>query len=161
MALLSAQPYQYAGRSVDILMFDDFRERGDTLVTQALVLPGQRGAVIAGIEKLAQRFVIELLTEQGSVLGDPTRGCPFMTDANRNRWNSQQDVNSSFNLSLVLIQSRMVQDQLPTDPPDERLRSATLTEIIFTRDRVAITIEIQSVAGTDRVVLLPLRTTLR
>ena len=58
MIQLSGTLAQYEGRTVDFLAFEDMKASGDTQLTQALVLPGQAGALITGIEKLVQRFLL-------------------------------------------------------------------------------------------------------
>ena len=58
MTQLSASVKDYVGRTVDYLAFDDARARDNTLLTQTLVKAGQSGALITGIEKLVQRFLV-------------------------------------------------------------------------------------------------------
>jgi hypothetical protein len=67
MTQLSGTVQQYVGRTSDLLAFDDAAIQGNALLTQTLVKPGQGGALIAGIEKLVQRFILELFTEKGSI----------------------------------------------------------------------------------------------
>ena len=52
----------YKDRTIDVLAYKDWEIGANKQVIQALVLPGNSGDAIAGIEKLAQRFLIELFT---------------------------------------------------------------------------------------------------
>lgn len=155
--LLSATADQYIGRSVDLLLYDGMQVTGDTLLIPSLVQPGYSGAEIAGIQKLAQRFLVELFTELGTLTYLPTRGCAFMLDAHQGRWRTEADVELSFYSSLVNIRRNLVQEESTSDPDDERFANATLTSVTVNADRVVIQLYITSLAGTSREVLFPLR----
>ncbi len=70
----------YIGRKVDVLAFQGPVPVGEVLLTQSLALEGTGGMVTTGINFLAQRFLIELLTERGSIPHWPIRGTTFMTE---------------------------------------------------------------------------------
>jgi hypothetical protein len=55
----------------------------DQLLAQELVRPGDGGALIAGIEKLAQRALLILLTKVRQPEVRPGRGHPFMISTPR------------------------------------------------------------------------------
>jgi hypothetical protein len=93
---------QYIGRTVDHIAFDGMGPPGqDRLLIQAMVLPGESGALITGIQKLAQRFLIELLTGVGSLRYLPRRGTTFMTEARSGFWRNVSDVEQSFYGALL------------------------------------------------------------
>ena len=159
MNRLTANPRDYIGRRADLLAFDDFRTKGDTLLTQALVSPDSTGAVIAGIEKLAQRFLLELLTEYGTTAGIPDRGCQFMRDARQGRWRTPADVRRSFSSSMLQVRRSLVRDWVPSDPRDELFSEAEMLDVVVSGDFVSVRIALTSLAGETRVILYPMRTT--
>jgi hypothetical protein len=156
---LTATAASYIGRQVDLLLYDGMQSQGDALLSPALVQPGDSagGAEIAGIQKLAQRFLLELFTEAGSMLYLPARGCPFMSQARHGGWRTAADVTLSFYSSLLYIARNLTGEELPTDPPDECYGSATLTSVTVNTDMVTLRLTLYSQAGTSRVVLFPLR----
>ena len=159
MTQLSAGVRDYAGRTVDLLAFDDARPSGDTLLTQLMVKEGQSGALITGIEKLVQRFLLELLTELGSLDYLQGRGTLFMTALRAGVVRTSQDLFSNFSSAEVDIRNNLRQEEELTDPDDERYgTSALLTASLF-GDTATLTIRIDSVAGESRTVIYPLRIT--
>ena len=156
--MLSANPIDYAGRTnEDLLLFDNASIVGDARLTPALALPGQSGALIAGIELLVQRFLLELLTDVGSIKYLPTRGCTFLMDARRGMWRTPADIESSFSAALLDVRNNLQADEEDTDPLDERFKNAVLTKTALSGDYAAITIELTSMAETSRTIVYPLR----
>jgi hypothetical protein len=130
------------------------------LLTAALMLPGNDGMIIAGIDKLVQRFLLELLTESGSILFAPTRGCQFMAYLRMGHIRTSFDAHQLFNSALVDITRNLLSDQLLSDPTDEQFAGATLTSISLSADILTFGVSVLSQAGTGRTVVLPLSTTL-
>ena len=156
---LAADYLDYVNRTVDLLMLDDARADGDTRLTQTLVQTDQSGALITGIEMLVQRFLLELLTEQGSLQYLPTRGCSFMLDARHGMWRTPGDVFASFSAAMLDVKNNLIGDESDSDPDDERFASATLDSVAINQDRVTMSISLSSVAGVSRQVVYPLRIT--
>ena len=158
MTQLSGTVQQYVGRTSDLLAFDDASIRGDVLLAQALVKTGQGGALISGIEKLVQRFVIELFTEKGSVQYDQNRGTLFMTQLRAGMLRTSADLFAAFSSAEVDIRNNLrLEESLNNDPADERYTSATLLRATLNGDTANMQIQIVSAAGTDRTLLYPLR----
>ena len=57
----------YIGRTVDVSAFHGVEATGEVQLRQVLAETESSGLVITGIQKLAQRFVLEFLTDQGSM----------------------------------------------------------------------------------------------
>ena len=146
----------YVGRTVDIAAYKGWEVGGRTQVEQALVLPGQSGELIAGIEKLVQRFAIELLTEEASLTYLPSRGSIFMTNARQGYWRTSGDVQASFTLALLSVTNNLQAEESLDDPDDERFSSAELVSISLFGDEVTMSVKIVSLAGTAFTALLPL-----
>lgn len=149
----------YLGRTIDLLILYGAQPKGEQLLTQALALPGQGGAVITGIEKLAQRYVLELLTEAGSLVYLPNRGCNFMIDGRSGGWRTQADLTQSFYAAMITVKRALILEEQATDPDDERFGSATLLGSVLNGTQVAIRVALSSLAGTSRVIFTPLLAT--
>lgn len=158
MSLLSSNVLPYVDRVVDMLAFDDAKSAGDALLTQVLVQPKQSGALIAGIAKLAQRFLIELLTERGSLNYLPTRGTFFITQIRAGLLQTTQDLFTSFSAAEVQVGINLrAEDNLNNYPTDEQYASAQLLKAELNQDNAYLQIQVNSVAGTTRQVIYPLR----
>lgn len=155
---LTASVQDYAGRTVDYLAFDDAKASGDTLLTQALVQAGQSGALITGIEKLVQRFLVELLTEKGTLEYQPNRGSFFMTSLRHGIVRTSADLFSEFSAAeLDVRENLLLEEDFSTDPKDERYAGAVLTSATLFGDTATLHIQVSSVAGETRTVIYPLR----
>ena len=148
----------YIGRTVDVLAYQGARSRGEALLIQQLVSNTNSGQITTGVQKLAQRFLLELLTEQGSMTYLPSRGCTFITEANQGGWRSALDVQAAFSSALTDIEANLTEEESDDDPDDERFDSADLLAVTFTIGSVSLFIQINSVAGTSRTAILPLET---
>lgn len=155
---LSGTIAQYTGRTVDYLAFDNAKPVGDTQLTQLLVQPGQSGALITGIEKLVQRFLIELLTEKGSLEYDLARGTFFITQIRAGLLRTSQDLFAAFSSAEVDLRNNLqLEEDIAVDPADECYRSATLIAASLFGDMATLTIRVLSMADEDRTVVYPLR----
>lgn len=147
---------EYTGRTVDILAYQGAPGLGEVLTLQTLAQTGHGGQICTGIQKLAQRFLLELLTEVGTLAYQPTRGCQFMLDARLGLFQNQYDVLASFSASLVDIQRNLQAEESEADPDDERFDSAEAISVTFQPGDASITAQITSLAGTSRSVIAPL-----
>lgn len=149
---------QYIGRTVDHIAFDDMVDQAsDALLTQAMVKPGESGALVTGIQKLAQRFLLELLTIRGTLKYLPTRGTTFMAEAQQGLWRTSSDVEQSFYGSLLEIENNLVSEEDVNDPPDEKFASAQLLSVTVATDQTSIRVQLTSQAGTSREIIYPIR----
>jgi len=152
----------YVGRTIDISCFHGAGYGTDKQVDQAIAQPGEGGEVLTGIFKLAQRFLMLLLTDKGSQPYNPDAGCPFMQDARQGRWRTSTDVLQSFSFSMVDVKRQLRALQLATDPPDERFNGVTVLSIVLTApDYVILRLALVSEAGTKRAFIAPIPVTLR
>mgnify|MGYP003545155545 CR=1 FL=1 len=154
---LEANVLDYVGRSVDLLAFDGMNLDSEALLIQQLVYPGSNGALISGVQKLAQRFLLELLTESSSLQYLPKRGCAFMLEARLGIWRTPADVESAYYSSLLDVKRNLILEEADTDPLDERFASADLISLSLTADKAVAHIQVSSQAGVSRKVIFPLR----
>jgi hypothetical protein len=157
MKYLSSSIQQYKGKLVDFLLYDGAQPAGDTQVIPALVQEGLSGALIAGPAKLAQRFLLELLTEKGSLVYDINRGTFFMTQLRHGIARTSADLFQIFASSELDLRTNLRLEDDPSFPADERYDSSELLEASFIGDTVNLRIQLNSVAGESREVLFPLR----
>lgn len=148
---------QYLGRTIDVLAFDNAKVSGEAQLSQSLVLPGQSGAVITGIQKLVQRFLIELLTEAASLNYQPLRGTQFITAIRAGVVRTSADLFSQYTLAELDVRQNLQAEESATDPKDERYSSAELLSASLFGDTATLRINVVSVAGESRKVIFPLR----
>ena len=149
----------YVGRTVDVLAYTGGTAAGERRLSMALATAGDSGQICTGIQKLAQRFLIELLTEQGTMIYLPLRGCGFMREARLGMWRSPLDVMSAFSAALLDIKENLQLEEASTDPDDERFFDAELVAVTLDGSEASVTIRITSLAGTSRKFIAPLKIT--
>lgn len=149
---------QYAGRQYDVLAIRGAVAAGDVELSQTLFDSERDGEICVGIQKLSQRWIMEFLTELGSMRFQPTRGCRFVTDLRRGRLRSQEDVVTSFGFSAFTITNNLQLEETDDMPDDERFDHAELVEIVVAQDLVSLRVNVLSLAGGAREVILPVST---
>jgi hypothetical protein len=116
------------------------------------------GRIRVGVQKLAQRWALEFLTEIGSMPGKPKRGCDFMGNVRRGELRTQKQVVWSFLSSNLDVERNLKQEEYATMPTDEQFASATLTSVVFYPGYLELHVMITSVAGEARAAILPIET---
>lgn len=148
----------YKDRTYDVMAFQDVRQYGDTLLTMALFDAKTGGTISTGIQKLSQRWILEFLTELGSMPGLPTRGTTFMTLVRQGRIRTYNDVSSNFIFSALSARLNLQQEETDDWPDDERIGTAELVSVEFAPGYANLKVELISLAGTARQVILPIAT---
>ncbi len=147
----------YVGRTHDLLAFHGAAPGSFVLLEEALVpADGSGGYIVAGIEKLAQRFLLALLTITGSKLHRGGDGCQFMLDAGRGRWRTPADVYQSFYSALVDVRRQLQLDEDESTPDDEVFAGAELTSVELNWPTAKLVVRLDSAAGTSRTFVAPL-----
>lgn len=153
----------YQDRTVDLSIFQgNFGAVGAPRpMIQALATGSNGGLLIAGVQKMAQRYFITLLTPSGSVLHRPTQGTRLFTDAARGVWRTELDVRQSF-LSANTDALRQLRGlERATDPADERISRADLLGVQVEDGLARLRIRPVSAAGSGYTYLLPIATPIR
>tara|TARA_Y100001973_G_C5208638_1_gene343601 strand:- start:5082 stop:5561 length:480 start_codon:yes stop_codon:yes gene_type:complete len=149
----------YVGRTVDVLAFDGVKGegQGEALLAQELFDDKYSGLVCTGIQKLAQRFILELLTDKGSMTGKPDNGTGLMRAYRQGVVRSEIDAAQEWAFAVNEALANMKKEELETDPEDERIESVELQSVAFAAGvKAAYHAKLISVAGTSRQVILPL-----
>lgn len=160
----------YAQRSYDYLALQNIKPRGDNLLGLELFNSETSGKICVGVQKLAQRWLLEFLTETGSMPGAPNRGCDFMRAARTGRFRTILNVQTIFASANMSIRRSLLAEETPDMPADERFARAELlntavepsyaanqrsgTSIIYLNMRVKIV----SRAGDEYTAIFPVET---
>lgn len=154
----------YRDRRADMLafrgVFPQLKGRNQ-LLAQEFVRPGDGGALIAGIEKLAQKILIVLLTKLGSRKYRPLEGTRFMTDAAAGRWRTTADVTESFYGARLDVSRQCRDTEAADDPLDERWGSLDLDGVTLAGDKVTLRLAVVSAAGTEYTFMTPITVPLK
>jgi hypothetical protein len=151
----------YVGRTFDVLVFHGVTPGREVAVKQTLYPDDLGGYIVTGIEKLVQQFLLILLTELGSVTHLPIYGTRFMADARSGRWRTAIDVRQSFAAAVVDVKRQLARQETSTTPDDERFALATLLGITLDGTSVFVSVEVLSVAGLDRKLIVPVAVILK
>jgi hypothetical protein len=148
----------YAQRKYDFLGLQVAKFDRAARVSLALYSEDSSGQICAGIQKLAQRWTLEFLTERGSMPGLPLRGSEFMLQVRRGELRTQLDVTQGFNDAALRIRATLQAEEYAGMPDDERLDDVELMSVIIEPGYLNLRVMINSVAGTGRAVVLPIDT---
>lgn len=146
----------YTGRTVDLSIFQGAQADGEQKLTLDF---SPAGDVVTGIEKLVQTYVFLFLTEQGSILYQPTLGTPFITALRLGQIRTEGNVQQAFDLASELIRQTMsLASDAVSSPPDETLAGSTLLSFDLNKEEAKLTLQIQitSLAGATRQIYLPI-----
>lgn len=133
-----------------------FQKAGTGDYAQKFILPGNAGAVVTGIDKLAERFVIELMTELGSLPYKTDRGTSFVTEAKAGQLVTEVDVFGAFALAINRLRINLNNEEAATDPLDECFSSAEIISLKLADGVLNLKITITSKSGATTGVIIPL-----
>lgn len=120
---------------------------------QQLAGPGDTGEIITGGTKLAQKYVVILMTEKGSIPYASNRGSNFVNIMRMHGLNSEADVLTAFT-GAQLDMSVQLKPKV-TDPPDEQFVKATVKGIIITSEGIMLSFNIIT-RGTGLEITIPI-----
>ena len=146
----------YVGRTVDLLAFQDEKVNGEALLTQLLVKDGERGEITAGVQKLAQRWLIEFLTIEGSIRAAPERGTQFINDIRTGQIRTTLDAEQSFYLAANAAAINLKLEEEDNIPVDEAYDYFNLVSIQAQGDTITAYVEVASEAGNTAQLILPI-----
>ena len=146
----------YDGRVYDVLAFRGATEGGVARLDQSLVDDESGGEVCTGAQMVAQAWLTEFMTEQGSVGYAPEAGCPFMTALKQGRMRAETDVFQYFNLSSAGVRRNLLSAEDGTEPAEDRFSKAVLNAVTVSPGYVTLNVSVSTLAGTSRKVILPI-----
>lgn len=147
----------YLNRKFDVLAFRGAEPRGEVQLNQSLFGADVGGEVCTGAQKLAQRWALEFLTVRGSMgFHLANRGSEFLRWARQGRLRTEYDVQAYFNFAAQQVRISLLNEETESMNPEERLRRATLLRIVLFGDSLELYVNITSLAGDTRQVILPI-----
>jgi hypothetical protein len=148
----------YANRKYDLLAFQNVNTLRESKLGLVLYEEDNPGKICVGIQKLAQRWALEFLTEQGSMPGLPDRGCAFMGLVRRGLLRTQLDVTQSFLDAALRIRVTLREEEYVGMPDDEKLDDVELESAAILPGYINLRVMITSLAGDERAVIMPVAT---
>jgi len=148
----------YATRKYDYLALRNVDTTEKAKLGLELFTQEDSGQICTGIQKLAQRWLLEFLTETGSILAAPDRGCDFMIGVRQGRLRTVLNVRTTFSAADLDIRRNLRNEEYADMPDDERFGSAELTSATILAGFMRLDVKINSVAGTSRAIIVPVAT---
>jgi hypothetical protein len=148
----------YATRKYDFLALQNPDALKERQLDMQLFSARTGGQICVGAQKLAQRLTLEFLTEIGSMPGRPNRGCNFMTRVRRGRIRTRLDIVQAFYAAALRIRTTLQAEEYVDMPPDEKLDDVELVAVTFLPGYLSLKVNILSVAGNSRPLILPIET---
>lgn len=145
----------YIDRRFDLLALQGATPMREALLTQQL-FNGNSGQVCTGMQKLAQRWVLEFLTVAGSLPFEPNRGTQFLLMARSGRLRNEIDVIAEYNFAAVQVRQTLQNEEVAAMEDDERLDTDELIGLELSEDQLVLHIKLTSRAGTTREPILPI-----
>jgi hypothetical protein len=146
----------YTDRVIDVLAFRGVVATGDAQLDASLVDQESTGEICTGIQKLAQRFALELLTERGSIAYAADRGTDLMATLLSGKARTTADVQAVFALSELQARINLAAEEADTDPADERYGQTKLQSTVLEPGRLVLVTRLESLAGEDAKIILPI-----
>ena len=148
----------YIGRTFDVLALRGAERTGAVLLQQTLFDGTSSGEVCTGVQKLAQRWLLALMTIRGSMPYRPELGTDFMLTA-KHGFQTETDVILSFNIAMVLVERQLQNEEDASWHDEDRYARAELISLTLTATTLSMQIRVWSRAGSAREVILPSQTT--
>ena len=145
----------YIGRRADIVAYFGDDPKKEVLLLADLDQDQQGGQVCVGYKKVAQRFIVKLLTVRGSIPYRPKSGCDFMLGLQRGQYRTSSDVYLAFGAAVALLRREFAAEDTGL-PSDEQFRNAKLSKTFFRDSTVVLYIDLTTQAGETAPLILPL-----
>ncbi len=124
----------------------------DVYLTQKYVL-SDKSLLTSGAKKLCQKFVIELLTEKGSLEYLPERGTTFLSRIKSA--SKELDVIAAFSVALRQVIKNFKKEYDRDTPSSERLKSASIVNILVHDEAIQILLAVLTMDGRTEYVITP------
>lgn len=126
------------------------------------------GAITTGAQKLAQRWLLEFMTESGSMPGLPNRGTNFMRAARTGQFRVPINVRAQFAAANMVVARNLRAEETNTTPLDEQFADAELLNVAIlpgydvsqasgtSAAFLSLGVKIISQAGDTREIIFPI-----
>ena len=147
----------YIGRTIDVLAFQGGTAVGEVELDRALVGDTGEGAITTGIQKLAQKWLLTLLNEKGTVKYKPNFGTTFMSELRMGNVSTDQNLFALFNATELDVKAQLLADEDETTPADEQYKESNIISATVIPGYVNITVTLASQSSTaEFIVPIPL-----
>ena len=147
---------KYIGRTIDVLAWRGGTQSGEVLLDQSLMDEDSTGEICTGVQKLAQRFLLTLLNEKGTLKYKPTIGTNFMNEVRLGRVRTELDMEGVFYLAERDAREQMLAEESDTDPLDEKYKETVLTEITLSPGFASLTLQMTTQSEETVEFILPI-----
>ena len=148
----------YDNRVYDFLALQNVKQSGETQLGLELFTSANSGLICIGVQKLAQRWLLEFLTETGSMAGLPTRGTNFMTLVRQGRLRTTAAITAQFHFAAHVARLTLSAEEDDTWPDDERIAEVKLQSVAFLPGYAKLYVLVASRAGDTREIIMPVST---
>jgi hypothetical protein len=146
----------YIGRQFDLLAVRGAARVGDAQLDQTLFGTDASGEVCTGVQMLAQRWMLKFLTIRGSMPFLSNEGTDFVSRVRNGELRNEAMVEAAFQVSAVEVRANMLNEETSNMHDEDRMGNATLKAIGIAGDWILLTVQITSLAGASRQVILPI-----
>lgn len=148
----------YAGRSVDLLIFQGVQPVGEARINLGL---GAAGSICTGVQKAVQTFVLLFLTDKGSVAGEEARGTDFLQGLRTGFIHDDASLESAFRFAVMDVLNYDSENRPEETPDDEALEDVELVSYDLQPGYLNLTCRVVTLAGESREVIIPIPTVIK
>lgn len=157
MAKTYGRATSYVGREFDLLAMQDAAPVGEALLAQTIFSNEDAGQVCTGVQKLAQRWLLHMLTDRGSMPYNADDGTDLLAEARRGVWRIEADVIESYDFAAADVALYMAREEDDSMHPEDRFDHDELLSVaLLPYSSVSLSVAIFSQAGDSRKVILPI-----
>lgn len=131
-----------------------FRQTASGPYEQVIADARDSGRTVAGAEKLAQRFVTELLTRTGEVPGIP--GCAFVDRLRAGNARTETDVFTALASAVSTVVTTLQAAETDGDADEERLTGVRIRRLEVDDNRLTLVLLLRTRAAVTPTVNVPL-----
>lgn len=131
-------------------------DSGSSYYTAALITSTSQGRLLSGPEKLAQRFLLELMTETGSLTFKPNRGCEFLTRILTRQIYNDAELINTFYIALTTITTNLQSEETASDPDNERFAKAELGSMTVSPGQLSLSVTVYSLTAEAIALSIPI-----
>lgn len=147
----------YAGRTVDLLLLKTVTEVPTVNHRVGLDVSGTP-MIVAGVEKLVQRYALSFINAMGSTMFRPSHGTSLIPDVSAGLVYDMATLEANAAEANLLASNQVkAGDEESESPDDERLDRADVTDLAYDRSRalIRITVKLTTMAGGTYVYIIP------
>ena len=147
----------YIGRTIDVLAFRGGTAVGEVELDRSLAADGGSGEITTGIQKLAQKWLLTLLTEKGSVKYKPNFGTFFMRKLAIGSVATEQQLFALFSAVEIDLAGQLLAEEDANTPDDERYNTSKIISATVFPGYINLTVTLSSqTSNVNFIVPIPL-----